>query len=132
MKCGQLDDLITLGFKERNSGNDERVRVLFGQASQSRRQFRLSVLARTASTRQPSATAGILKGFQLVGAGDKTRVYQRSNSRRGEEEVRRNIPSRLASSAELKNRTPVALPAGRLKLATSPSFTGVSAKSRRQ
>ena len=81
MKCGQLDDLIALGFKQRNSGNDERVTVLLDKPGKAGINF--AFCTGPENINSPAKCDGrVLKGFQLVSAGDKTRVYQRSNGRR--------------------------------------------------
>ncbi len=81
MECGQLDDLITLGFKEWNSGNDERVGLLLDESGKAGVNF--AFCAGLENVNSPAKCYGrILKGLQLVNAGDKTRVYKRSNGRR--------------------------------------------------
>ena len=59
-------------------------------------------------------------GIRMVG------IDQLSDPRNGGDELVQQSPSRFAARSETKKCTPVALPPGRARLATSPSFTGSS------
>src|SRR5581483_10713392 len=81
MSCSLLNDLIAPALKERNSGNEERIRALpvkCGEAS-----FKLAFCAGLENLYLPADCAGsILKVSQLVRACDKARIHQHSDRRR--------------------------------------------------
>ena len=121
MKRGQPDDLVALGFKERNGGNEERIRTpdQLGKAG-----FKFAFRAGLENMDLPANCARrVLKisrwsalVTKLGSTNTATTVACGSSSC--------STPSRFASRAALRKLTPVALPPGRLKLATIPSFTG--------
>ena len=122
MERGQPDDLVALGFKERNGGNDERIRTPpteLGKAG-----FKFAFRAGLENMDLPANCARrVLKMSQLVRAGNKAWIHQHSDDRR-EEVVRAANPAASVPKRSKQEPHPCHIAPGRLKLAMIPSFTG--------
>src|SRR5215472_144413 len=119
-RSASAHEFFAPGGKERTGRNDERVGLLLDKGGKAVVQFALGAGLENMKLLAERAR-GVFQILQLVRSGFGSTsaaiaVACGSSSR--------SSPNRFASNATVQKLTPVALPPGRLKLATSPSFTG--------